>query len=400
MSCPKDTNLKVLDENGNWIAPIVKRISKCRGRKSFYPSFAPVIYSLSSTASVAGYYTVVTIQGANFFPPCNGETYVDFGLFTKLPITFYNSSTISFIVPLNAVAGVYNVRVVNIYNGNFSLPVNQSYPGIPNYSNSIPYIISNRPYIVSGTYTITSDTSFNTIITFTGNGSFSFLPYYTSIPITSIPINYTVVGGGGGGGGNNGAVGFGGGGGGQVLKGNLNSSFNILYSVTVGSGGAGGTSNSSIAQNGLNSSIISSLTTIIALGGIAAPQSGSNNGNGGNSGAGGTGGIFYNGDPPAPLTINGVNGGGGAAGSGQQALAGNGGYNIIDSNYGGGGGGGSNNGFISGGLGVGGGGNGGNQFTSGANATANTGGGGGGCAFDAVKGGNGGSGIVILYFNV
>jgi hypothetical protein len=73
-------------------------------------------------------------------------------------------------------------------------------------------------------------------------------------------VKQALKGGGGGGGGNNGAVAFGGGGGGQVLKGNLNSSFNILYSVTVGSGGQGGSSNSSVAQNGLNSSIISSLS--------------------------------------------------------------------------------------------------------------------------------------------
>jgi len=395
MSCPKDTNLKVLDENGNLITPIVTRISKCKGQKSVYPSFTPVIDSISVNSSVSGFYTVVTIQGSNFLPPCNGDTYVNFGSYTRIPIIFYSSFTISFIVPLNAVAGTYNIRVVNVYNGNFSLPVNQSQPGIPNYSNSVLYTIYNVQYIVSGTYTITSDPSFNTIIIFTGNGSFFILPYYTSMY-----INYITVGGGGGGGGNNGPIAFGGGGGGQVLKGNLNSLFNTLYSITVGSGGAGGTSNSSIAQNGSNSSIISSSITIIALGGIAAPQTGTNNGNGGNSGAGGTGGIFYNGFPPAPSTINGVNGGGGARSSGQQALAGNGGYNIVDSNYGGGGGGGSNNGFISGGLGVGGGGNGGNLFLSGSNATVNTGGGGGGSAFNGINGGNGGSGRVILYFNV
>ena len=43
MSCPKDTNLTVRDEFGNLIAPIVKRISKCKGRKNVYPSFTPVI---------------------------------------------------------------------------------------------------------------------------------------------------------------------------------------------------------------------------------------------------------------------------------------------------------------------------------------------------------------------
>ena len=133
MSCPKDTNIITRDELGNIIAPIVQRISKCKGRKSVYPSFTPVIDSLSSTASVAGYYTVVTIQGSNFLPPCNGETYVNFGTYKQIPIIFYSSFTISFVVPLAAIGGIYNIRVVNIYNDNFSLPVNQSYPGIPNY---------------------------------------------------------------------------------------------------------------------------------------------------------------------------------------------------------------------------------------------------------------------------
>jgi uncharacterized protein (TIGR03437 family) len=142
MSCPKDTNFQVRDEFGNIISPIVKRTSKCKGRKSFYPSFTPVINSLSVTSSIIGVYTVVYINGSNFLPPSNGDTYVNFGLFTHLPITFYSSFNISFIVPLNAISGFYDVRVVNTYNDNFSLPVSQSNPGIPNYSNSISFKIN------------------------------------------------------------------------------------------------------------------------------------------------------------------------------------------------------------------------------------------------------------------
>ena len=88
MSCPKDTNLQVRDQFGNLIAPIVQRISKCKGKKSFYPSFTPVIDSISVTSSVAGVYTFVQITGSNFLPPCNGNTYVNFGSFTQIPITF------------------------------------------------------------------------------------------------------------------------------------------------------------------------------------------------------------------------------------------------------------------------------------------------------------------------
>lgn len=153
MSCPKDTNLTVRDEFGNLIAPIVKRISKCKGRKNVYPSFTPVINSISVTFSIAGIYTVVYISGSNFLPTSNGDTYVNFGSYTHLPIIFYSSFNISFIVPLNVPIGVYNITVVNVYNDNFSLPVKQSYPGIPNYSNSISYTIYDS-YLVKGKYII------------------------------------------------------------------------------------------------------------------------------------------------------------------------------------------------------------------------------------------------------
>jgi uncharacterized protein (TIGR03437 family) len=85
---------------------------------------------------------MVYIDGSNFFPPTNGITYVNFGNYTNLPVIFYSSFNISFVVPLNAGAGNYTVTVVNIYNGNFSLQVNTSYPGIPNYSNSVVYTLT------------------------------------------------------------------------------------------------------------------------------------------------------------------------------------------------------------------------------------------------------------------
>jgi uncharacterized protein (TIGR03437 family) len=115
--------------------------NRCRKYKGFYPSFTPTINSLSITNSTIGVYSLVEINGTNFFPPCNGTTYVNFGPYTQLPIIFYSSFNISFIIPLNAVAGSYNVQVVNIYNDNFSTPVKQTYPGILNYSNSITYTL-------------------------------------------------------------------------------------------------------------------------------------------------------------------------------------------------------------------------------------------------------------------
>jgi len=112
---------------------------KCRKYKGFYPSFAPVISSLSITESIAGQYALVYIFGYNFFP--NGTTYVNFGQYKNLPITFYSSNNISFVVPLQAQSGTYNVVVVNIYNGNFSTPVQYTYPGVLNYSDGVFYYL-------------------------------------------------------------------------------------------------------------------------------------------------------------------------------------------------------------------------------------------------------------------
>jgi hypothetical protein len=118
-----------------------KILSNCRLYKGFYPNFAPTINSLSVDNSQAGIYSHVYINGSNFLPPCYGKTYVNFGLYRNLPITFYNSFSISFVVPLNALPNTYNIVVINVYNGNFSPEVNQSYSGIKNYSNKVFYTI-------------------------------------------------------------------------------------------------------------------------------------------------------------------------------------------------------------------------------------------------------------------
>ena len=59
-----------------------------------------------------------------------------------MPITFYNPNQLSFVVPLDAIAGSYNVTVVNIYNSNFSPAVNLTYAGNLNYSNPVIYSIT------------------------------------------------------------------------------------------------------------------------------------------------------------------------------------------------------------------------------------------------------------------
>ena len=142
MACARNTNIQITDEEGEYILYKTIRKSNCRKYKSVYPSFAPTINSLSVTSSAAGTYSNVMINGSNFLPPCYGTTYVNFGSFKNLPITFYTTTSISFVVPLNAIAGTYIVKVVNVYNGNFSPTVNQSYAGNPNFSNSQTYTIT------------------------------------------------------------------------------------------------------------------------------------------------------------------------------------------------------------------------------------------------------------------
>jgi len=113
---------------------------KCRKSISFYPSFTPVLSALSQTTSVSGQYSFVRIYGLNYLP--NGTTFIQFGIYGYLPVIYYSSFNLSFIVPLNAKAGDYDVKVVNVYNGNFSPEVNQSYTGNLNYSvNSITYTL-------------------------------------------------------------------------------------------------------------------------------------------------------------------------------------------------------------------------------------------------------------------
>jgi len=108
--------------------------------KGFLPSFTPNLYNLSVTTSISGNYSVVYVNGSNFLP--GGTTFIQFGGLGYLPVTYYNSFNLSFVVPLNAIPGNYSVKVINLYNGNFSTPVNQSYPGNLNYSDSISYNIT------------------------------------------------------------------------------------------------------------------------------------------------------------------------------------------------------------------------------------------------------------------
>jgi hypothetical protein len=152
MSCAKNTSVtnetNSITTNPQFFQNITQNSrqylnSSCRKISNAYPSFKPIIYSLSVTTSVSGTYSIVYIDGENFLPSVYGTTYVKFGkTYNNLPITFYSPNQLSFVVPLDAVIGIYNVFVVNVYNSNFSPAVNLTYAGNLNYSNSVTYFIT------------------------------------------------------------------------------------------------------------------------------------------------------------------------------------------------------------------------------------------------------------------
>ena len=113
----------------------------CRKFTAGYPSFTPVIHNMSSYTNPSRKYNLVYINGLNFLP--YGTTVVNFGvLYRNLPVVYYSSTSISFVVPPDAQPGTYDVYVVNIYNGNFSPCVNITDAGVPNYSNPIQFVIT------------------------------------------------------------------------------------------------------------------------------------------------------------------------------------------------------------------------------------------------------------------
>jgi hypothetical protein len=221
-----------------------------------------------------------------------------------------------------------------------------------------------------------------------------------------------VIGGGGSGGGQLGISG-GGGAGGFVLT-DLNLTPGI-YNVIVGAGG-NQVSSGAPGNNGQSSS----LADIIAYGGGAGGGYVNNPGYDGASGGGGgasntgitvaAGSAIYgvqgnNGGTGGTSTTGG--GGGGAGSSGESSVGlnrgGNGGAGLpsiisgVLSYYSGGGGGGGFGGTSAGIGGIGGGANGGSS--SAISATPNTGGGGGGGGYNSlIRGGAGGSGIVIIRY--
>ena len=292
---------------------------------------------------------------------------------------------------------------------------------VTSFSNTYP----TKTYSEFSNFTSNANTLFSTtgnpvqyvkgneyIIEFIQNGSITFNFAFF--------INFACCGGAGGGGGgaNFTGGGGGGGGGGGILINNLTSIISNTYNIIVGTGGAGGIAGSPSSPSfndglpGINGSS-SSFDTFIALGGQGG-QGGKSasflGGNGGQSGTpGSTGGAGEN--TTISLAQPGYLGGGGGGGDYYGTTKGaNGSTNTpISTNNtlgaGGGGGGAYENSYsgIAGNIYAG------NGGTPGQNGTINKGGGGGGGrAGNALyqsyilsyPGGNGGSGVVLIYLNI
>ena len=102
---------------------------KCRKFEYKYPNTTPLIFSLSPAKSILGDYTICYITGKNFSKEnTTGNSTVTFGNITNIPVIFYSSLNISFVVPNNLAIGFYDVQVIN----NNYFPITQ-------YSNKVEY---------------------------------------------------------------------------------------------------------------------------------------------------------------------------------------------------------------------------------------------------------------------
>ena len=290
--------------------------------------------------------------------------------------------------------------------------------------------------------TASRNTPVTTIIQWTNTGSQSYSVLAGPTPTLSNTswtcpagvnnIEVLVVAGGGGGGG---SYGGGGGAGGLIYNGSFSVTPSTQYTVTVGAGGAAGARNNTSPGNygGVGgNSVFGSLTAIGGGGGgaysgqstVASSQNGGSGGGGGSVGSGnnlngGTGTAGQGNNGGAALNTGGYGAGGGGGAGGPPGP-----MNVRDVGQGGGiglnfsisgtptwyagGGGGAGysptlNSATYGAGGLGGGGRGGtfNPNSDGVAGTASTGGGGGGAT--DISGGNagaGGSGVVIIRYNI
>ena len=319
------------------------------------------------------------------------------GIDSSVTVTPSSDTAATVAVPAAVYNNVTAGRVVTITvtnsDGSTSSPINKTALALPSGGN-----IS-----TSGGYRIH---------TFNSSGTF-----VNTIP--SLSAEYLIVAGGGGGGGQTG----GGGGAGGMRTGTSTLSA-TSYSITVGAGGTKAPAQSSPPRAGSGTDSVFNSITSIGGGGGGSYQGGSINSQstGANGGSGG-GGAAMSSPGGSGTSGQGNNGGqgrnggeydgGGGGGASQAGTSGDSGSHGGDGSassitgssvtYAGGGGGCGQGGNPVGSGGAGGGANGGNDVQPGTAATANRGGGGGGSRdYGGVGGGatNGGSGVVIVRYQL
>jgi hypothetical protein len=160
------------------VRPINTKQPKCRKYKGFLPNITPALFSLSSNISAPGVYALVYINGQNFTPY---NISVTFGTIQNIPIVYYSSFSISFVVPLNLSEGNYSVQVVENN-------ANNLFPGLL-YSNKLQYTVQN--YVIQGNYSVSASDIFNTILSFLTDSTIVF--YNTFNGVWSINGTATVV---------------------------------------------------------------------------------------------------------------------------------------------------------------------------------------------------------------
>jgi len=110
--------------------PVSARRCRKYNVEESYPNITPRIDLLSQDSSLAGVYTIVNITGINFSNfSITGYSTVKFGSIKNIPISYISSFDISFVVPIDAIPGIYAVQVIN-----------NKYP-TPLYSNTIDYTV-------------------------------------------------------------------------------------------------------------------------------------------------------------------------------------------------------------------------------------------------------------------
>lgn len=337
---------------------------------------APILNSVSGSI-ISSYSTTLTILGSNFGSGAGTVRFVCGATTANVSVTPISQTSIQVVVP----ATIYGLTVGSTV--------------VISYINSFGQLSTNTLNInVAGLPTGGTITTYSNyrVHTFTSSGNF-----VSGVGFT-LATDWLIVGSGGGGGYD---VGGGGGAGGYIYQASQTTTANTTYPIVIGSGGAGGPGGTS-AGNG--SDTTAKGFTAIGGGGGGNYQAGSGaSGGSGGGGAGygtttyggsGTSGQGYaGGDGVVSYGINGTGGGGGGAGSAGSPSANNG------------------SGFANGGSGIAnsitgtsvtyatGGKGGGDNWTGEQPGAANTGNGGDGSGLSST-GRSGGSGIVIVRYQI